>query len=328
MAADVPQFQYRPLATNEIRLLYLVPNHMNPNQLHLRLVHTAFEPTPVYQALSYVWGRPLEEHLLEVLCSSEPTSKESGLAGAPSLSSMVQSPRSESYFGDDTTGRMRITPNLHAALAAIRPSKEFPMWVDAISINQKDNMQEKQEQVLRMHEIFQLAEEVIIWFHPSFERQEGPLRRAHGRKVYFGPIPDGTEVSIELYRWLEAYMEDEDVMFEGFPRLLRRFETSHDDIDGYPSFTPEQVRNLGRRFFATEKGHFGWANVGTEAGDNVCVFLGHEVLYLLTPPETKTVNGRLGAYREFRSPAYVHGMMMGEALKDFKEGEHEMFNII
>ncbi|GAB7345706.1 hypothetical protein MBLNU457_3982t1 [Dothideomycetes sp. NU457] len=148
---------------------------------------------------------------------------------------------------------------------------------------------------------------------------------------YIPPAPDGSGLrnpacSEEGFASLMLYLDR--MHTNSPPATIGNIEAKRQEnfLDTVLKLAHELYTN--RRFFATEKGHFGWANVGTEAGDNVCVFLGHEVLYLLTPPETKTVNGRLGAYREFRSPAYVHGMMMGEALKDFKEGEHEMFNII
>ena len=83
-----------------------------------------------------------------------------------------------------------------------------------------------------------------------------------------------------------------------------------------------------RVFFVTENGHLGFGNIGTQAGDNVCVLLGEAVLYIRKPPETKTLHGRRDSYRDPRSVAYVHGLMMGKALEDFKEEEHEIFNII
>jgi len=212
------QFVYKELGEDQIRLLYLVPNPHKPDQLHVRLIHTKFDPPPKYHALSYVWGKSTEAPLPEILCS---------------------------YNNLTTAASMPITPNLHAALAAIRPSKEFPMWADAICINQADNAREKQGQVRMMYKIYRSAEEVVVWFHPHVRWQEESMMRPPGRKIRSGPIHDGTEVAIELCRWLMAYMEDENVNFDGFPKLLRRFDTSGIDPLGRPSFTPEQARSLG-----------------------------------------------------------------------------------
>ncbi|KAL2061852.1 hypothetical protein VTL71DRAFT_7230 [Oculimacula yallundae] len=61
-----------------------------------------------------------------------------------------------------------VTPNLDAALRNIRCStagergRQLPLWVDAICINQND-VEERDDQVRRMKDIYESAEWVIIW---------------------------------------------------------------------------------------------------------------------------------------------------------------------
>ncbi|KAH9211833.1 heterokaryon incompatibility protein-domain-containing protein [Leptodontidium sp. 2 PMI_412] len=56
-----------------------------------------------------------------------------------------------------------IRPNLHAALVELRSTKKpVNLWVDALCINQKDDV-EKAAQVSRMNEIYSEASNICIW---------------------------------------------------------------------------------------------------------------------------------------------------------------------
>jgi hypothetical protein len=64
-----------------------------------------------------------------------------------------------------------VTPNLASALKAFRrdeSSGKHPrtLWVDAVCINQND-IQEKNQQVAQMQEIYAGAKEVLVWLGPS-----------------------------------------------------------------------------------------------------------------------------------------------------------------
>jgi Heterokaryon incompatibility protein (HET) len=64
-----------------------------------------------------------------------------------------------------------VTPNLSAALKALRRSAKFggksrTLWIDAICINQGD-VNERNHQVAQMQEIYAGAQEVVVWLGPA-----------------------------------------------------------------------------------------------------------------------------------------------------------------
>ncbi|KAF3803244.1 hypothetical protein GCG54_00013351 [Colletotrichum gloeosporioides] len=69
---------------------------------------------------------------------------------------------------------------------------------------------------------------------------------------------------------------------------------------------------LGRRFFITKKGYMGLAPIGAQIGDNVVVLFGSHVPFIL--------RGRETGHYEVVGETYVSGIMKGEVLKDFDEG--------
>lgn len=88
-----------------------------------------------YSALSYTWG------------DGQPT-KSISVNGRP----------------------LKVTSNLEEALRSLRDDREGgrsrTLWVDAICINQTDNL-ERNHQVSQMQEIYSDADEVIAWLGPS-----------------------------------------------------------------------------------------------------------------------------------------------------------------
>ncbi|KAJ8119345.1 hypothetical protein ONZ43_g3688 [Nemania bipapillata] len=105
---------------------------------------------PIYEALSYAWGPPRKDKVVEVV--------------APK----TKSERASSDNFSQETRKLRITRNLAIALRHLRlQDRPRTMWVDAICINQS-NDQERSEQVQRMGQIFSLASRVVAWLGPSF----------------------------------------------------------------------------------------------------------------------------------------------------------------
>ncbi|KAM7188617.1 Heterokaryon incompatibility protein (HET) domain containing protein [Naviculisporaceae sp. PSN 640] len=81
-----------------------------------------------YVALSYVWG--LRENLMPICCNQH---------------------------------TVLVTPNLYDALLHLRnPSQDRVLWVDALCINQEDDI-EKSHQVRNMGKIYRYAQHVSIW---------------------------------------------------------------------------------------------------------------------------------------------------------------------
>lgn len=122
-----------------------------------------------YEALSYTWGLPGNEDTVVV-------------EGSPAT-------------------QLSIRKNLGTALRHLRDgTSSRSLWIDAISINQEDNM-EKLHQVQKMSEIFQSASRVVIWLGEETESS----CRALGALQYVGqqveslsnrrriPSPDAVE---------------------------------------------------------------------------------------------------------------------------------------
>lgn len=124
---------YQPLdlSKREFRVLHLLPASQPSDDIHCRLQHVAFgseEPTPIYEALSYVWGDPTVTATVTI----------------------------------DYTP-IQVTVSLESALRRLRLSdKPRILWVDAICINQYDNG-EKTHQVCIMSYLYNSASEVLVW---------------------------------------------------------------------------------------------------------------------------------------------------------------------
>ena len=158
---------YRPLdkSSDQIRLVHLAPrrnsaagglsallsrlftwpsNRPHPAALDTQsALHCSFTTTalhqqqpncPSFEAISYAWGNQTPTRAIT-------------LQGRPFL----------------------ITENLHAALLQLRlPDRERILWIDALCINQSDNL-ERADQVARMREIYTKAAAVIVCLGDGWE---------------------------------------------------------------------------------------------------------------------------------------------------------------
>lgn len=96
---------------------------------------------PQYEALSYTWGSDNASELAQVELD-EPKQQDGGIQGHATLP---------------------IRPNLASALRHLRSNTAARvLWIDAICINQ-DDIEERNEQVKRMTDIYTLARGVIAW---------------------------------------------------------------------------------------------------------------------------------------------------------------------
>ncbi|GKU09362.1 unnamed protein product [Fusarium langsethiae] len=121
---------------HEIRLLTLHPATDQQDQICCTLSHKELNPSdgsafPVYEALSYVWGKPDFSELILL--------------------------NDQDFF---------ITPSLKYALSCLR-SKTQPrvLWVDAVCINQSD-IPERSQQVALMRDIYSKCQRDIAWLDP------------------------------------------------------------------------------------------------------------------------------------------------------------------
>lgn len=97
-----------------------------------------------YEALSYSWGSTVKCEIAYIELQETPHS-----CAIPSQVTM------------------ELRPNLASALKHLRDSdKPRTLWVDAICINQKDDL-ERNRQVSLMRDIYKYADRVVVWLGPS-----------------------------------------------------------------------------------------------------------------------------------------------------------------
>lgn len=125
-----PNSVHVPLSRSqdEFRLIELQPAWDPQSPIECRLLQVSMTDDTAYEALSYTWGDDTNPETIL-------------LDGKPFL----------------------VTRNLDSALRALRrATEERRLWVDALCINQSD-IAERNREVLRMREIYERAERVIIW---------------------------------------------------------------------------------------------------------------------------------------------------------------------
>ncbi|KAK3343623.1 heterokaryon incompatibility protein-domain-containing protein, partial [Lasiosphaeria hispida] len=134
---------YISLPEGSVRLLRLLPNSDQNSPIECRLItFPALDSgsTHPYESLSYVWGSDDSKRPIYV-------------------------DRNELY----------VTANLHVALSHLRHCLlERMLWVDAICINQSDNV-EKGQQVQLMAKIYSKASRVIVWLGEAADGSDQAL---------------------------------------------------------------------------------------------------------------------------------------------------------
>jgi hypothetical protein len=129
--------QYRPIDTAKgagIRIFKLLPGKPE-DPIHGELIDASLDDKPKYEALSYSWGNP-------------------------DIVSLI-------HLGE-YSNFLNGTTNLFSALVRLR-RRDVPrmLWVDAICINQRDDV-EKTRQLTLMTRIYKEAVRVVVWLGPGF----------------------------------------------------------------------------------------------------------------------------------------------------------------
>lgn len=191
----------------EIRLLRIMPSDLENGLVQLQLKYSSLRDTPNYRALSYVWGDPKVTNPV-VLDGKE----------------------------------VQVTINLEAALREIQRSvvadchdlvaNEVLFWIDALCINQQDNV-EKGDQVQHMDAIYRQASSVSIWLGEADE--ETSMAFADLRFLASLAIKEGIRTNVDilqsykidkrdqaLLRILEQYMGEGKDHWAAVDRLFRR----------------------------------------------------------------------------------------------------------
>ena len=142
---DIKWYEHEPLEHlhgKPIRLLEILPCLDDTSTVRGALTHTTLEAAPRYIALSYEWHSPEraeDNEGVHLVRKYKPGLMVNGL------------------LIDARPNLLRILRLLRSRIEENQPA----IWVDAISINQQDNV-EKQHQVAIMGEIFANARDVVI----------------------------------------------------------------------------------------------------------------------------------------------------------------------
>jgi hypothetical protein len=153
-------YHYSRLNSNQVRLLVIKPAPGAPNDplnaTLMTLDDTSLEREDCkYAALSYNWGDSSADYTMIIQddLKSQPISSVQDLVNGAMAQNGL---RAKKLF---------IRPNLHEALKQLRRAsgdKPLFIWVDALCINQNDEL-EKQEQVMKMAQIYRNSTNVCIW---------------------------------------------------------------------------------------------------------------------------------------------------------------------
>ena len=177
-------YQYSRLKGRQIRLLELLPGKVSAAiKIRIKVVEfTNFTYRPAYEALSYVWGSATED-LAQIHVEGQ----------------------------IDTT--LNITRNLALALPFLRYETEpRTLWIDAISINQRD-VEECSQQVSKIYEIYRGASRVIVWLGEEANDSDIALR-------LFEDI--SASVEMDVRRQLVVFRIDADPMNRDCVRPCRK----------------------------------------------------------------------------------------------------------
>jgi len=153
-AREEVSFCYSPLREpGNTRLLRLMPNEDKDAPIICGIFEYPLQkrqPGPhLYEALSYVWG------------------------GENNKQPIYIQPKDPA---DCTRRSLLATANLHAALSHLRDEfLERALWIDAICINQQDNV-EKGLQVQSMARVYANATRVVVWLGDANEDGEEAIR--------------------------------------------------------------------------------------------------------------------------------------------------------
>ena len=203
-------YQYSPLREdrNQIRLLSLHPGDFSA-EIHISIQKVALtaDNPPVYEALSYVWGK-----------TENPVDIKVKPSGQDSLHLARES-------GPADQDRLSITQNLATALPYLRYKDRIRiLWIDAICINQRD-LRERSNQVKRMGDVYRLADRVVVWLG-SEEDNSGHV---------LGLLSHvGSKVKVDMVAGtMSGAASDSNLFWSDITENLPHFEQGIDGLDSF-----------------------------------------------------------------------------------------------
>lgn len=144
--------EYEPIqglpGGDHIRILTLAPSANLSDPIHVELSIVKLTDELFFNALSYVWGTSTEKVRKDSLAKRSCHTLTNAMSKFPITCNGEQ---------------FDVTENLDSALRHLRSEdNERIVWIDAICINQKDNL-ERGYQVSLMKDIYRMANTVVIW---------------------------------------------------------------------------------------------------------------------------------------------------------------------
>lgn len=138
-------YGYTQLLNRQIRVAILHHGKFDDEiSVSFEVVKLAQDMPFQYEALSYVWGTEKSEEKVQVC----------GYA----------------------TGEIAMTKNLEIAIRHLRcVDKDRAMWIDAICIDQSNNV-EKGPQVAMMGDVYRFAHRVVVWLGPSGDESDRAMK--------------------------------------------------------------------------------------------------------------------------------------------------------
>jgi hypothetical protein len=195
---------YYPLKANEIRLLTLQPGSKR-DIIQCTICHGNLRESPKYEAVSYMWG---SEHFLKQM---------------------------------EIDGRIcSVRNNLWTALWHLRlRHKQRILWVDALCINQSDDV-ERGVQVAQMGLIYRQASAVCVWLGPAssvaretieFLEDELTIKEVESGSIYYSRDWDRVRRLCTLDYWGRLWIIQEVVLARKLKLYWGTFELSWDCLD-------------------------------------------------------------------------------------------------
>ncbi|KAB2104030.1 hypothetical protein AG0111_0g7902 [Alternaria gaisen] len=147
-------YSYKRIPENQVRLLLIKPgsfdDQINASLLVVSDNDLGSEHFP-YSALSYNWGNSNDDNTIIIQDDPASTPVKSIAKAVGALQAIARDKM------------IKVKPNLYEALRHLRrETHTVALWVDALCINQFDN-KEKEEQVLKMAQIYRKAYNVNVW---------------------------------------------------------------------------------------------------------------------------------------------------------------------
>ncbi|KAH6975183.1 heterokaryon incompatibility protein-domain-containing protein [Ilyonectria sp. MPI-CAGE-AT-0026] len=162
---------YQPLAKGSVRLLRLLPHQDENSRIECQLItisQLGSRSSHPYEALSYVWGPENDKKSIYI----------------------------------DGKNKLDVTANLYVALLHLRHRfVERILWIDAICVNQKDDI-EKGHQVESMAKIYAKASRVLVWLGETADNSNQALEaiRVAAEKQYKNSVlyPTNQQANLAL----------------------------------------------------------------------------------------------------------------------------------